>query len=68
MTNDLIVMHRHIRSLGYCNRGAREFFKKHRLDWADFLENGIHASALMATNDWMAARAVEIAEAEKMNG
>jgi hypothetical protein len=63
----VIVLHRHLRELGYCNRGSREFFQRHGLDWADFLKNGIEAEKMLATNDAMAARTVEQAERD-VNG
>ena len=64
----MIVRHRHLRDLGYCNRGSRQFFERHRLDWADFLKNGIDAGVLMATGDAMAARVVAQAEKDQPNG
>lgn len=57
-----IVQHRHMRELGYCNRGAREFFARHGLSWAEFLQQGIEADKLRATGDAMAARVIEHAE------
>jgi hypothetical protein len=57
-----IVLHRHLRELGYCNRGSREWFARKGLDWADFLEHGIEADKLMATQDAMAAKVCEHAE------
>jgi hypothetical protein len=53
-----IVLHRHIRELGYCNRGARAFFSRHDLDWAAFLRSGIAAEQLERTGDAMALKAV----------
>lgn len=58
------VEHRHMRQLGYCNRGAREWFARHGLSWADFVRQGIDAEQLRATNDAMAARVVAHAEQE----
>ncbi|MGA0610573.1 hypothetical protein [Caldimonas sp. KR1-144] len=60
-----IVLHRHIRELGYCNRGARAFFVQHRLDWPAFLRGGISAEQLERTGDAMALKAVERARAEQ---
>ena len=59
------VLHRHLRELGYCNRGSREFFSKHGLDWGRFLKEGIEAEKLLATNDAMAARLVAQAERDQ---
>lgn len=44
-----------------CSRGARKFFIRHGLDWSDFLKNGIPASKLEATGDYMALQVVEVA-------
>jgi hypothetical protein len=60
-----IVYHRHLGALGYCNRGSRQFFKRHNLSWADFLANGIPADDLLATNDAMAENVVRVAESEQ---
>lgn len=57
-----IVMHRHCRELGYCNRGLREWFAREGLDWPDFLNHGISAETLRATNNAMAERAIALAE------
>jgi hypothetical protein len=58
----VLVQHSHLRDLGYCNRGSRDFFNRHGLDWAAFVENGIDAEHLRATGDAMALAAVEMAE------
>jgi hypothetical protein len=58
------VLHRHLRELGYCNRGCRAFFARHGLDWPRFLREGIQADKLEATEDAMALRAVDHARAE----
>lgn len=60
----LIVQHRHIRELGYCNKGARDWFHNHGLDWRAFLEHGIDADKLLATGDAMAEKAVAHAQKE----
>lgn len=59
-----IVLHRHCRSLGYCNRGLRPWFAREGLDWADFLKHGIAADRLRQTNNAMADRAIAFAERE----
>lgn len=59
-----LVLHRHLRELGYCNRGARAFFARHGLDWRAFLAGGIQADLLAATGDAMALKVVERARAE----
>lgn len=61
--DDVVVTLPDIRSSGlfYCAVGTRQFFRRHGLDFADFLRNGIPAGVLMTTGDAMAERAVEAA-------
>lgn len=59
-----IVLHKHCRELGYCNRGLREWFAREGLDWPAFVRNGLDAEILRATHNAMAERA--IAHAERM--
>jgi hypothetical protein len=58
----LIVIHADMRALGYCNRGARSWFARHQLDWADFIHQGIEAEQLLATGDAMAEAVVAVAQ------
>ena len=51
-----IVLHRHCRELGYCNRGLRSWFAREGLDWPSFIKHGIDAEVLKATNNAMADR------------
>lgn len=37
---------RDVRAAGMCSSGVREFFKRHDLDWNDFLKNGISTDRL----------------------
>lgn len=60
----VIVYHRHIAALRYCNRGARAFFDRHGIDWSGFLASGVPDHVLEATGDAMAMRAVERAQQE----
>lgn len=55
---DVIVQHKDIAVLRYCNRGAREFFAKNNLDWSQFRTEGLPASVILATGDAMAQAAV----------
>lgn len=64
----MIVYHRHIAALRYCNRGARAFFARHGLDWAAFLASGIPAHELEATGDAMALKVVDRAREEAGSG
>ena len=42
------VLHEDLRALGYCNRGAREWFSDRRLNWSQFIRNGLPEEALAA--------------------
>lgn len=57
-----IVLHRHCRELGYCNRGLRDWFAREGLDWPSFVKSGIDAEVLRATHNAMADRAIAHAE------
>jgi len=59
----MIRMH-HVRMAGYCNRGAREFFRRHDLSWQQFVDEGIPEEQLIATGDHIALRVVEVAHAD----
>lgn len=63
--NEVRVTMRHIRAAGMCSAGTREFFKRHNLDWADFLKNGIPAEKFLQTKDAMAIQVVRVAENAK---
>ena len=43
----------------YCHKGVRLFCKKYKIDYIDFLKNGIEAEELLALNDSMANKIVE---------
>ena len=62
----LIVTHADMRSLGYCNRGARDWFTRHQLDWPRFIDKGLPADVLLATGDSMAQDVVAVAS-QRMN-
>lgn len=53
----------HLRRLGYCSSGVREFFERHSLDYPGFLANGIRSDELLSVcgDDIMVQKAVEIA-------
>ena len=57
-----IILHRHFRDLGYCNRGMREFCQREKIDWSAFVQNGIDAERLRALNNAMIERAIVHAE------
>lgn len=69
--DNLIVTHRHIQAARICLLpGAKSFFKRHGLDFRDFMRRGIAAEKLIATGDAQALSVVDIArkEAEAQNG
>lgn len=55
----------HIRLARMCSRGTRDFFKRHNLDWDEFLREGIDEEKLLATGDEMARQVVEVANGRK---
>lgn len=57
----MIVQHKHLRLLKYCNGGSREFFQRHGLDWSVFVAEGLPEEEFLATGDEMAIRLVEFA-------
>lgn len=50
-----------IRAAKLCFGGARQWFRRHGLDWQDFVANGIGAERLEATGDALAVRVIAIA-------
>lgn len=57
-----IVLHRHCREIGFCNRGMRELCSRENIDWAAFVRHGIPAERLRAMNNAMADLAIARAE------
>lgn len=58
------VYMRHVRAAKFCSGGARNWWKRHGLDWSDFLDNGIAEETLLQTGDALALRVIEIARNE----
>jgi hypothetical protein len=50
----MIVTYQEAKELNYCNRGLRQFFDKHGLDYQEFKSHGIDHAVLAAINDAMA--------------
>ena len=60
--DDIIVTARDARAASMCiTPGTKAFFKKHGLDFKDFVKNGIKASILAETGDAMALIVIEVA-------
>lgn len=68
MSREVIVTMRHVRTARLCAAGARMFFKRHNLDWNDFLTNGISSAEVEAIGDPIAMRAVVVAREESDRG
>ena len=63
--NDDLANIKHTRVLGYCSRGVREFFNRHNLDYSKFIKEGLPCDELLATNDSMAIKVVEVARGRR---
>jgi hypothetical protein len=57
----MIVKLEDLKTAKICHPGARLWWKRHGLNWADFVESGIEAERLEATGDGIVARVVEAA-------
>jgi hypothetical protein len=60
--DDLLVTVDDLRAASMCVRGAKQWFRLHKLDFASFLAIGLPASTLAALNDEMADRAIAMAK------
>lgn len=58
------VYRRHLQELLICGKGARGWWARHGLDWADFQANGIDSAVLGAIDDQRARDVVALAESE----
>lgn len=54
-----------LRAARYCLAGVRPWFQRHGLNWQDFLEHGIDADRLRATNDALVEPVIEAAETRR---
>lgn len=62
----VIVTAKHLRKAKMCNKGTREFFKRHNIaEWSEFIRHGVSSEKLEATGDAMALRLVEIARGRR---
>jgi hypothetical protein len=62
------VFMRHVRAAELCKKGSQAFFRKHGLDYRDFLKNGIAVSKLEEIGDPIALRAAHEAIERERNG
>lgn len=51
-----------LRDARYCLAGVRPWFRRHGLDWQDFLAHGIEVDRLRATGDALVEPVITIAE------
>ena len=61
----MIITIEHVRAAHYCAKGSRAFCAKYKLDYSDFLKNGIDEQKLLDLNDSMADRLVRTAHGRK---
>jgi hypothetical protein len=54
-----------LRTARYCLAGVRPWFRRHGLDWQDFLDEGIEAGQLGATGDALVTPVIRAAEARE---
>lgn len=64
----MIVTLTDLRAAKMCSGGTRAFFKRHGLEWSDFVKNGIDSEVLENTGDAMAIRLVEVASERRQRG
>lgn len=50
-----------IRAAHMCGPGTRRFFKRHNMNWQEFITNGLPEEDFIATGDAMAMKVVEVA-------
>lgn len=63
----MIITHMDMRRMKYCNKGAREFFNRHGLDWSLFMAEGLPEEVILATGDDLAIQLVAFVK-ENNNG
>lgn len=65
MSDDLIITPQHIYGAGLCARGARDWFARYDLSWAEFVACGLPAATLAATGDALALQVIAHAREQK---
>lgn len=61
----MIIQVGDLRYAKMCLSGSRVFFKKHGLDWSEFLKTGLPEKVFIETGDSMAIKMVEITRGRK---
>lgn len=64
----MIVTHADLAACKFCNRGSRQFFERHGLNWQDFIQNGIDVSHLEQIDDAMMQQVIERARRREEEG
>ena len=59
-----VVTISHVRACALCVRGARDWFKRHDLDFAHFLQHGYPVSVIEATGDHLGLQVAQHARNE----
>lgn len=57
-----MVLHADLTALKYCNRGSRQFFERHGLNWSSFLQHGVPVEVIEQIDDEMAREVVRQAK------
>ncbi len=63
-----VVKHVDLVRLKFCNRGARQFFERHGIDWAEFMKNGLDSSVAGNIDDAMMEQVVAQAIRREQEG
>lgn len=65
---EVIITHADLASCKFCNRGARQFFDRHGLNWSSFLQHGIDSSELEHIDDAMVRQVLDRAARREQEG
>jgi len=66
MSGVIIKMH-HAKSLNYCSRGVKHWCKQHGINYLRFVKEGVDEDVLLAIDDSMSRKVVEIAREMENN-
>lgn len=62
------IIHADLAVEKFCNRGARQFFERHNLNWQSFIQHGIDSAEVEHIDDAMMARVIERARRRQQEG
>lgn len=63
-----IIRHEDMRTIKFCNRGAREFCARHGINWELFIKHGIDESEVVGIDDEMLRQVIEQAKLREARG